>query len=51
MELILIILAIAFLVGLLSRQKGDGFLDTISSGCGTIVTIVIILIIILLLSL
>jgi hypothetical protein len=39
------IIIIAFIIGLLSRDKGDSFLDTLSSGCGTIVLIVVIIII------
>jgi hypothetical protein len=28
---------------LLSRKKGDNFLDTLSSGCGTIVWIIVLI--------
>ena len=47
MELIIVILIVVFLVGLLSRNKGDNFLDTLSSGCGTVITIIVIAAIIL----
>jgi hypothetical protein len=46
MELIIgigVLLGIIFLIGLLSRKKGDNMLDTLSSGCGTVVAIVIII--------
>ena len=36
-----------FLIGLISRSKGDGFLDTLSSGCGTTVLIIVIIAIII----
>ncbi|GAB1403869.1 MAG: hypothetical protein PHX54_04935 [Lentimicrobiaceae bacterium] len=46
---ILIVIAVVFLVGLLAREKGDGFLDTMGEGCslsmGCIVLIVAIVII------
>ena len=47
MELIIVIILIVFLVGLLSRKRGDNFLDTLSSGCGTVITIIVIVVIIL----
>ena len=47
MQFIIVIILIAFLIGLLSRKKGDNFLDTLSSGCGTIITIIVIIVIIL----
>jgi len=37
------IIVIAFIIGLLSRKKGDNFLDTLSSGCGTIVLIIVLI--------
>jgi hypothetical protein len=43
MEIIIGIIAVAFLVGLVSRNKGDNFLDTLGSGCGTIIGIIVIL--------
>ena len=43
MSILIGIIIIAFIIGLLSRKKGDGFLDTLSSGCGTIVFIIIII--------
>lgn len=39
------IIIVAFIIGLLSRKKGDNFLDTLSSGCGTIFLIIIVIII------
>jgi preprotein translocase subunit SecG len=48
MGVVIAILVVIFLVGLLSRSKGDNFLDTMGSGCGTIIGIIVILIIILL---
>ena len=36
------IIIIVFIIGLLSRKKGDNFLDTLSSGCGTIVWIIVL---------
>jgi len=43
MEIIIGLVALAFIVGLISRNKGDNFLDTLSSGCGTIIGIIVIL--------
>jgi hypothetical protein len=43
MGIIIGIIAVAFLVGLVSRNKGDNFLDTLGSGCGTIIGIIVIL--------
>ena len=37
------VIAVAFIVGLLSRDKGDGFLDTLGSDCGTIIVIIIVI--------
>jgi biotin transporter BioY len=37
------IIVIVFIIGLLSRKKGDNFLDTLSSGCGTIVWIIVLI--------
>ena len=45
MGILLGILIVAFIFGLLFRNKGDGFLDTLSSGCGTIIVIVILIIV------
>jgi len=45
METIIIILLVAFVIGLLSRKKGDSFLDTLGSGCGSLIWIVVLLII------
>ena len=47
MQFIIVIVIIVFLVGLLSRNKGDNFLDTLSSGCSTVVVIIVIAVIIL----
>ena len=47
MQFIIVIIVIAFLIGLLSRNKGDNFLDTLSSGCGTLITIIVIIVIII----
>ena len=43
MGIIIGLVALAFIVGLISRNKGDNFLDTLSSGCGTIIGIIVIL--------
>jgi hypothetical protein len=49
MEILVGVLVVAFLVGLISRRKGDGLLDTLSTGCGNtfgcIITIIIIVVI------
>jgi hypothetical protein len=47
MQFIIVLILIVFLIGLLSRKKGDNFLDTLSSGCSTVITIVVIAVIIL----
>jgi hypothetical protein len=41
MNTIVGILLIALVLGLLFRSKGDGLLDTLSSGCGCLVAIAI----------
>lgn len=46
METLVIIIIIMFIVGLLSRDKGVGFLDTLGSGCSSIIWIIIILVVI-----
>ena len=43
MEFLIGIIIVAFIIGLLSRKKGDNFLDTLSSGCGTIVWIIVLI--------
>jgi H+/gluconate symporter-like permease len=43
MHILIGILIVAFIVGLVTRDKGDNFLDTLGSGCGTIIAIVVIL--------
>jgi formate hydrogenlyase subunit 3/multisubunit Na+/H+ antiporter MnhD subunit len=42
-EFIIILIAVAFIFGLLFRKKGDNFLDTLGSGCSVILTILAIL--------
>jgi hypothetical protein len=46
MEILIGIIVIAFIIGLISRSKGDGFLDTLGSGCSTIVWIIIAIIVV-----
>ena len=46
METLVLIIVVVFIVGLLSRDKGEGFLDTLSSGCSSIIWIIIILVVI-----
>lgn len=43
------LLIIAFIIGLLFREKGDGFLDTLSSGCLTIIMIIVAIVVIIIL--
>ncbi len=47
MEILIGILIIAFIIGLLSRKKGDNFLDTLGSGCGTIILILVVIVIVI----
>jgi len=42
--IIAVVVAIAFVFGLLSRNKGDGVLDTMGSGCNSIVNILLLLV-------
>ncbi len=49
MSILIGILIIAFIVGLLSRKKGDSFLDTLGSGCGTITLILVVIVIVIIL--
>ncbi len=42
---ILVIIGVVFIVGLLARNKGDGFLDTMSEGCSTTVGCIVWIII------
>lgn len=42
MVTIFIILGIAFLIGLILRDKGEGFLDTLQTGCSTIGCLIVI---------
>jgi hypothetical protein len=46
MHFLIGVVILVFLIGLVSRSKGDGFLDTLSSGCGTTVLIIVIIAII-----
>jgi hypothetical protein len=39
MEILVVLLVIALLLGLLFRKKGDGFLDTIQSGCWILIVL------------
>jgi uncharacterized ion transporter superfamily protein YfcC len=43
METLIVIILIALVIGILTRNKGDSFLDTLSSGCSSIIWIVLIL--------
>ena len=47
MEILFVIVLVAFLFGLISRKKGDSFLDTLGSGCNSMINIVLIIILIL----
>jgi hypothetical protein len=47
MSILIGIIIIAFIIGLLSRKKGYGFLDTLSSGCGVIILIAFLIIVLL----
>ncbi len=47
MGILIGVLVIAFMVGLLSRSKGDGFLDTLSAGCGQTMGCLILIVIII----
>ena len=40
-----VLLGVGFLVGLFTRSKGDGFIDTIGSGCGCIIVLGIVAVI------
>jgi hypothetical protein len=40
------IIAIAFVFGLISRNKGDGVLDTLGSGCSSIINIILVIVLI-----
>ena len=44
MEILLVILLLAFLAGLLNREKGDGILDTLSSGCSLLFGLLVLVI-------
>jgi hypothetical protein len=44
-ETLIVIILIALVIGILTRNKGDSFLDTLSSGCGTMVWIIVILVV------
>ena len=47
MSILIGIIIIAFIIGLITRKKGDNFLDTLSSGCGVIILIVFLIIVLL----
>jgi hypothetical protein len=47
MEILVGLVILAFIIGLFSRSKGDGLLDTIGSGCSTIIAIIIAIIIVI----
>jgi hypothetical protein len=47
MGILIGVLVVAFIVGLLSRSKGDGFLDTLSAGCGQTMGCLILIVIII----
>jgi hypothetical protein len=47
MGILIGVLVVAFIVGLISRSKGDGFLDTLSAGCGQTLGCVITIIVII----
>ena len=44
MELIVLVLGIALILGLIVRKKGDNTMDTLSKGCGCFTTSIILLI-------
>jgi hypothetical protein len=46
METLIVIILIALVIGILTRNKGDSFLDTLSSGCSSIIWIIIVLVVI-----
>lgn len=46
MEILIGIIVIAFILWLVSRAKGDGFLDTLGSGWSTIVWIIIAIVVV-----
>jgi hypothetical protein len=47
MEILIFIVLLAFVIGLIARRKGSGFLDTLSSGCSTIVILIILAIVVI----
>jgi hypothetical protein len=49
MPFLVVVLIIVFLLGLMFRNKGDNFLDTLSSGCSSLFWIIIIIVVILIL--
>jgi hypothetical protein len=48
--IILGVLLIAFVIGLLTRDKGDNFLDTLGSGCSTIILVIVVIVVVILLA-
>lgn len=47
MSIIIGIVIVAFVIGLVTREKGDGVLDTLSSGCGAIIGLIFLGVIII----
>jgi len=47
MTIIFGIILVAFVIGLMSREKGDGFLDTLSSGCSSLLSFILLAILII----
>ena len=47
MTILIGLIIVAFIIGLVSRDKGDGFMDTLGSGCSTIIFILVAIAIII----
>jgi hypothetical protein len=47
MTILIGLIIVAFIIGLVSRDKGDGFMDTLGSGCSTIILILVVIAIII----
>jgi hypothetical protein len=45
MELIVLVLGIALIIGLVIRNRGDNTMDTLSKGCGCLFILLIMLIV------
>jgi len=43
MEVLVVILCLALIVGLFLRKKGDNTMDTLSKGCGCMILIAILI--------